>query len=237
MRLFEMAGWQALALNFRGAGGEIPEVPRLYHAGCSDDLDAVVTSLFPGPPLALAGFSLGANVLLKWLGERGRDLPGSILGACSVCSPLDLASCATRLDTSPLPLYRVYLIGRLKAMARRFLVRHPSVLNGVDLSTIQTFWQFDHRITAPLHGFDDALNYYQRCSSLHFLEHIRVPTRLLNSRDDPFLGPLKWPRGTDWVRPDYPERGGHLGFIGPGWSHWLEDYLMALSREWLPSGP
>lgn len=225
---FGRRGWLAMALNLRGAGGCLTGVPRLYHAGCSDDLEAVVQQLLPGPPLFLAGFSLGANIVLKWLGERGSDLSEAVLGACAVCSPLSLAACAHRLEANPMSqLYRWALIYRLKQLARAFDARHPGRIDPARLEQIHSFWQFDEWVTAPVHGYASAQAYWESCSSLGFLASIRRPTLLLNAVDDPFLDPSLLPDPTPWVSTEYPPHGGHLGFVPSGRWDWLEARLFA----------
>ncbi|MCA9791787.1 MAG: hypothetical protein KC910_08325 [Candidatus Eremiobacteraeota bacterium] len=188
----------------------------------------MVQQLTPGPPLFLAGFSLGANILLKWLGERGNDLPETVVGACAVCSPLSLEACAARLEAEPMSrLYRWALIFRLKHLARAFARRHPGQLDDSQLHKIRTFWQFDEWITAPLHGYLNARDYWDRCSSLRFLDGVRRPTLLLNAVDDPFLDPRLLPPETAWVKTEFPLHGGHLGFVPRGGFDWLESRLLS----------
>lgn len=225
-----LAGFEAIGLNLRGSELCPATIPRLYHAGSSDDLEAVVRGLLPGPALLLGGFSLGANILLKWLGERAEDVPGQVLGACAVCSPLDLAGCASQLEQDPVSrLYRWHLVGRLKRLAAELNRTFPGILSEVRLRQAKTFRDFDEHVTAKLHGFAGADDYWSRCSSLGFLAGIRRPTLLINARDDPFLarGVLEQVPRTPWLETEFPDSGGHLGFVGPGWQPWVEQRMVA----------
>lgn len=225
MKLLADHEFEPWALNFRGADGRVPEVPRLYHAGSSDDLEAAMRALPDELPLHVVGFSLGANIMLKWFGEQGARARAQ--SGMAVCSPLDLGRCAQRLEESFMSRgYRRYLVTRLKKTAARFAARFPEVLDGRILKRLVTFRDFDHEVAAPIHGFDGADHYWDSCSSIYFLEHIRRPVLLLNSRDDPFLDLEVLPLAHRYLITEYPRHGGHLGFIGPGGHCWMEQRLL-----------
>lgn len=193
--LARAGGVDTWALNFRGADARCPAIPRLYHAGCSDDLEAVFRQLPQDKPWSLVGFSLGANVMLKWLGQDRPELPqGS--RALAVSCPYDLAESSANLEKNFLARrYRSYLIARLKRKVRSLAANYPGVVCPRALNTSRTFFDIDDGIIAPLHGFKGAWDYWARCSSSRFLESIRVPTTLLHAADDPFQpAPPRWVR-------------------------------------------
>ena len=225
-------GWAADVLIFRGCNGEVPRARRMYHSGETTDLDLVVRRLareHPGEPLVLAGFSLGGNVLLKWLGEHARDIPAEVAGAAAVSVPFDLERGSRRIERGFSRVYSRHFLRtlRLKAMAK--LAQDPGVFDASRLAAAETIFDFDDAVTAPLHGFSGAVDYYTRSSSLGFLSRIRTPTLLLSARDDPFL-----PRevlddvamlvsDSDFIIADFPSHGGHVGFVG-GRAPWRPDY-------------
>ena len=157
-------GVETWALNLRGADRVRPTVPRLYHAGCTDDLEAVFRQLPQDLPWRFVGFSLGANLLLKWLGEEGgKRIPGA--RAMAVSCPYDLAQCSANLEKTWITrCYRFVLVERLKTIVRDFLKGHPGTLDPASLRECRTFFDFDENITAPLHGFAGAHDYWARNS-------------------------------------------------------------------------
>ena len=215
-------GWAADALIFRTCNGEVTTAPRLYHSGETTDLDGVVRRLVrehPRQPLCLAGFSLGGNVLLKWLGERGEDLPAEVRGAAAVSVPFDLERGSRFIERGFARVYTKHFLGTLRAKARAKLARDPDLFDGSALDRAHTLFEFDDAVTAPVHGFRDAHDYYRRSSSLHFLGRIRVPTLLLSAFDDPFLPAAvlaevsRLARDNPALFPEFHDRGGHVGFI------------------------
>lgn len=227
---------RVVGMNFRGALAP-PEQPRLYHAGRSDDLDVVAGHLLErfGPPLAVVGFSLGGNVLLKWLGEKGDELPAEVTG-CAACVPYNLGNCARELEKSALSRsYRWYMVRRLKARVRQVLERFPGAIRREDLERVRTLTDFDRVVTAPLNGFLDEEDYWRRSSSLFHLPGIRRRALLLNAADDPFLAPGDLPYDSVAANPhltlEVTEHGGHLGYIGPGWFPWIEHRVLRFLRQ------
>jgi predicted alpha/beta-fold hydrolase len=213
-------GLLAVGLNFRGCGAELNRLPRLYHSGETGDLGFVVDTLaarFPGRPLAGLGFSLGGNVLLKYLGERGADSP---LGAGATISvPFDLAAGSRQLEAGPMGrAYTRYFLKHLKEKAegKAHLVRPVIDLDAA--LAAETIWEFDDRATAPLHGFTDASDYYTRSSSKGFLDAVRRPTLLIQSRNDPFFpyDPTieREAHENPHLEPAFFDGGGHVGFVG-----------------------
>ena len=219
-------GWRGSVLNFRGCSGEPNRLPRAYHAGETGDLAFVVATLaqrFPGRPLGVVGFSLGGNVVLRWLGEQGRGAAATVRAAAAVSVPYDLARGADHSMSGAGRPYALRLIAELRAKAR---AKATLVAGRVDLERTlraRTFREFDEAFTAPLHGFRDADDYYTRGSSAPWLSAIAVPTLAIHALDDPFLPsaalPLAALRANPAITLALSDRGGHVGFVaGSPWS-------------------
>jgi len=213
-------GIQAVALNFRSCGGEPNRSVRLYHSGETEDLGHVLGWLereHPEVPYAVAGYSLGGNVLLKYLGERGERANRRLAAAAAVSVPLDLEACASRFEHRLGRLYSRYFLRKLGRNLRRKAVLHPGAYDLEAVRCARTLRDFDEAITAPIHGFRDANDYYRQSSSGPFLAAIRVPTLLLQAMDDPFVPreviPLDLIANHPWLEARLSARGGHLGFI------------------------
>lgn len=242
-------GWRIAALELRGGGEKPNRLPRNYHHGDTADLRHLWTVLHERDAqarLAAVGWSLGANVLLKALGEAGASAPVEVAAAAS--APFVLEACAHKLDSGFSRVYQRRLLRDLKELVGR---KYPplSAPDGVDLLAMQrarNFIEFDDAYTAPLHGFRDARDYYARCESGQFLKTIARPTLVINAVDDPFLARSILPKA-EALAPDVTleltRRGGHVGFVaeGPrgGLSYWLEqriaNWLEATMPEMAPS--
>ncbi|HEY7841609.1 MAG TPA: hydrolase [Gammaproteobacteria bacterium] len=238
------AGWRCVFMHFRGCSGRHNRLPRSYHSGDTGDIAFLLRTLSerePGTPLAAIGISLGGNALLKYLGEE--RVPGTLRAAAAVSVPFQLADGAARLDRGFSRLYQRHLLGRLRRKFRdKFRNGAPPVPIG-DLDSLDNFRKFDGAITAPLHGFRDADDYYSRSSSRQFLGRICVPTLILQARDDPFLTPAALPRAgelSDCVRLELSRDGGHVGFVGGRWpwrpEYWLDRRIPDWFRDHLESG-
>jgi predicted alpha/beta-fold hydrolase len=232
LALAQERGWTADALIFRTCNGEMTRARRLYHSGETTDLDAVARRLVrehPGQPLALAGFSLGGNVLLKWLGEHGDDLPPEIRAAAAVSVPFDLERGSRFIERGFSRVYGRHFLRTLRAKARIKLERDPGLYDATALERARTLFDFDDIVTAPVHGFAGASDYYRRSSSLGFLSSIRRPTLLLSAYDDPFLpravldDVAEVARGNRYLSVEFHQRGGHVGFIS-GRAPWAARY-------------
>ncbi|WP_419935124.1 YheT family hydrolase [Candidatus Palauibacter sp.] len=170
------AGIQAVALNFRSCSGEPNRLPRAYHSGETGDIERALAWLserFPGLPRAAVGFSLGGNALLNLLGRAGGD--SGLAGAVVVSVPYDLAASAAALDRGPSRIYGRRFLRSLRAKAREKAARFPDAVPP-GAASARTLREFDDLLTAPLHGFRDAADYYQRCSSGQFVASVTIPT-------------------------------------------------------------
>ena len=222
-RAFNRRGWNAVALNFRSCSGEPNRLLRLYHSGVSDDLHraaAHVARAAGGGPVALVGFSLGGNVVLKLLGELGGEAPAWLAGGVAISVPCHLKASAVVMAR---PINRPYMkrfLGDLRSKLQAKIQQYPGRLSEEGYEEIESFRQFDDRYTAPLHGFRDAEDYWARCSAVFLLDRIRRPALLLNSEDDPFLAsecfPAELAARQEWFHLEVPRHGGHVGFVGKG---------------------
>lgn len=220
VRALNHSGWDAAALNFRGCSGEPNRRYRSYHSGVTEDLDCAVRHLTDSMAyreLALVGFSLGGNVMLRYLGEGGEGIHPAITRAAAVSVPCDLAASAARMDRGD---NRIYMIRFLRTLRRKVILksrRFPGRINPRDLHGIRTFREFDDLYTAPAHGFKDAADYWRRCSSKPVLHRIAVPTLLISARNDPFLVPACFPyqeaAANRHLYLETPASGGHVGFV------------------------
>ncbi|GGA73686.1 hydrolase [Neiella marina] len=229
--------------EFRGCGQAPNTKARAYHSGEITDLQQVLTWLkrqYPLLTIDAVGFSLGGNVLARYLGTHGDN--SLIDHAVIISAPLDLAACATQMAHWSARIYQRHLLSSLinKTIAKRHRVDWQSYTLPSDTELLQmnTFWQFDDRVTAPLHGFSDANDYYQQCSGKRYLHRITRPTLIIHAADDPFMNSdvipklSELPSNIDYV---LSQHGGHVGFIEGSWRkpvYWLEQTVPAwLSRR------
>ncbi|HSD70893.1 MAG TPA: hydrolase [Woeseiaceae bacterium] len=222
-------GWHAAVLHFRDCGDYRNRLPRRYHAGETNDLRYFLGKLRAdgqsGPMLSV-GYSLGGNVLLKYLGEDGMATPLNAAAAVSV--PLNLHKCATALSQGFSKLYQTHLLRRMKKSVSRKFNRHTAAFDWRRTMSARTFAEFDDAVTAPLHGFAGKDEYYDRCSSVRFLAGIERPTLIINSLDDPFMTPDIIPSEdalSEFVTMEISDRGGHVGFIDGG-TPWRPSYYL-----------
>lgn len=211
-------GWRAVTMHFRSCGKELNRLPRSYHSGDTGDLGEilkVIRAEHPDVHLLATGYSLGGNVLLKYLGEQGDN--SLIDYAAAVSVPFLLAPSSQRLDRGFSKAYRNRLLSELKEKVKRKFANDKALeINMDDVDSINTFFQFDQLFTAPLHGFKDAIDYYHKASSRQFLKSIRKPTLILHSADDPFMTHEVIPTSeelADCVTLELSQQGGHVGFL------------------------
>lgn len=219
-------GWQANLIVFRGCGTELNHAARFYHSGETTDLAFVLDRLEaedPRGPIVLAGVSLGGNVLLKFLGERGDRVSRLIVAAAAISVPFDLERGAHFIATGFSRIYDRHFLSTLRDKALRKLERYPGLFSREQLARARTLVEFDDAVTAPVHGFLDAHDYYSRSSSLNWLSGIRVPTFLLSAVDDPFLPAAvldevrEVARANACLTLEFTPNGGHVGFVGGRW--------------------
>jgi uncharacterized protein len=210
-------GFDVLAWNYRGCSGEMNRQLRFYHSGATDDLDTVIRhalSTRPYTTVHLIGFSLGGNLTLKYLGEnRKRD--SRISKAIAFSTPMDLYTGCLQISQRENWLYSKRF---LKSLRKKVLQKaaQKKELDVRGLEKIKTLMEFDDFLTGPIHGFKDARDYYEQCSSIRFVNDIQIPSLIVNAWNDPFLSPECYPinllSGHAFVQLEIPERGGHVGF-------------------------
>ncbi|MES3006706.1 MAG: alpha/beta fold hydrolase [Pseudomonadota bacterium] len=243
-RLLHSHGYTSVAMNFRGCSGEINRLARAYHSGCIEDVEEVYQTLqrqTGGRSLAFVGFSLGGNVLLKWLSEIGRR--AEVVSGVAVSAPFALAQCSSAMNSGLSKAYGHYFRRRLVADMER--KRDHFRVSGLpdefeklaalgDLQRLQTLWEFDDQVTAPLHGFEGARHYYETCSSGPLLPVIQTPVQLIQSANDPIIPASSLPDAgalPAHVRLHLTGSGGHVGFTCAGQPLWLEQRILA-ALEW-----
>ncbi len=237
MQAFRDAGWLAVMMHFRGCSGKPNTQARAYHSGEIEDARFFLESVaaqHSHPTRVAVGISLGGNMLANYLAHHGHS--SLLSAACIVSAPLDLSACSLRIEQGFSKVYHAYLLSSLK---RNALIKHHLIAKKLNVGSeslnqeirnIQRLFEFDDKITAPLHGFQDAQDYYTRCSGLTKLEQIRIPTQIIHAKDDPFM--------TEAVIPQQPlpnhinyhllDHGGHVGFITGSIvkpRFWLEEAL------------
>jgi predicted alpha/beta-fold hydrolase len=223
-------------VHSRGCSGEANRLARAYHAGDSTEVGWILRRFRDQNPqrrLYVAGISMGGNDLLKWLGEEGDCAANIVDRAAAVSAPLDLKIAAQRLDVGWNK--RIYTRDFLRSMRRKVLAKistHELELDPLRVRAARTFREFDNLYTAPIHGFKNAEDYWKRSSSKPGLKNIRVPTLVINARNDPFFPEDALPAReevSDAVTLEYPETGGHVGFVSgnfPGHLAWLPRRLL-----------
>jgi uncharacterized protein len=218
-RAFNLENWDALGMNFRGCSDELNRFFKSYHAGASDDLAEVIThvlSLKKHKKIALVGFSLGGNMLMKYLGES-RSLPDEIIGSVGVSVPCDLAGSLGAINRMRNFVYskrfELNLKEHLQARARKF----PKQLSKEKIEACKSLRDIDDLYTSKAHGYQDATDYYQKTSAVGFLQHINKPCLIINAGNDTFLSEKCYPyeiaKNSDNLHLEVPSYGGHVGFV------------------------
>lgn len=235
MAALQARGWRGVVIHFRGCSGEPNRLPRAYHAGDSAEIDNLLRrakNQSPHAPLYAVGVSLGGNALLKWLGEQGSAAQHVTEKAVAVSAPLALAATGHALSEGFNLIYANHFLGTLKQKALQKLERYPTLYAREAVLALDTIYGFDDIVTAPLHGFDGAEDYWVKASSKPGLKQIDVPTLLINARNDPFLPANFLPDAeqvSKQVTLEFPETGGHAGFVSgpfPGHLDWLPERIL-----------
>lgn len=214
-KIFFENGFDTCLWNFRGCSGELNSKPIFYHSGATYDLQTVIEHLADGyEEIYLIGFSLGGNLTLKFLGEAVHT--PKIKKAVVFSVPLDLAAGSENLATRASFIYESRFLRNLGKKVRQKALLFPNEINVKALDRVKSLRDFDEFVTAPLHGFESAKDYYQKCSAANFLEGIRSPTLIVNALNDPLLTPEcldpALAQNHDLVTLELTARGGHVGF-------------------------
>jgi predicted alpha/beta-fold hydrolase len=233
-------GWSGAVPHFRGCSGEHNLAPRFYHSGDANEVDWIVGRLAHShaahgrAPLYAVGVSLGGNALLRWLGEF-QHAAHIVDAACAVSAPVDLAGGGAALSRGLNMLYTRVFLRTLKPKCLAKLDQFPGLFDRETMLAARNLHEFDNVVTAPLHGYRNTEDYWDRASAKHVLNDIAVPTLLLNARNDPFLPARHLPRSASAnVMLDFPNEGGHVGFPtnDPHGSHgWLSTRIIRFLQQ------
>ncbi len=217
VKAFNLENINALAWNFRGCGGETNKKPQMYHSCKIEDLECVIKHAVKKgfSNIVLIGFSMGGNLSLYYAGKMGEKILPEVKGVIAFSVPLDIRDTS---ETLAKPVNKIFMKRFLKMLREKIEEKEklfPDVVSLEGYEKIKNFKDFDDRYTAPLHGFRDAYHYWETCSSKQYLENIKVPTLIVNAKDDPFLGKNCYPEKVTNpnITLEYPKYGGHVGFV------------------------
>ena len=235
--------WRAVVPHWRGCSGEPNRLPRAYHSGDHAEVDwmlrAVRARIGGGAAAFAIGVSLGGSALLNRLGREGAP---ALTAAASISAPIDLVASGHAIDRGWNRIYASNFLRTLVPKAFAKAERFPGLLDGAALRRVRRLRDFDDCVTAPLHGFRDAVDYWSRSSSFPYLRTIGTPTLVLNARNDPFIPGASLP-GPGAVSPavtlDFPAHGGHVGFTGggfPGSLEWMSGRVLGFFERFCPPG-
>lgn len=228
------AGWHVVVPHFRGCGGEINRLPRAYHSGDHEEIDWILRRLRAiYSKLYVSGVSLGGNALLRWAQEAGRQASAVVRSIAAVCAPIDLAASGHAMGAGfNRWTYTPMFLRTMKKRAALMWQRHPGLFDLAHMQQARTLYAFDNVFTAPLHGFRDTEDYWQRASAKPRLQEIVCPSLLIHARNDPFVPAHSWPQA-DQVGASvvlcHTQTGGHVGYLNgapPGQLQALPECLM-----------
>lgn len=226
--LLHAQGWDVCALNYRSCSGQLNRTPTMYHSGFTQDLHEVVTTQMEQyDTIGLVGFSLGGNMILKYLGDGRLPIDEKVKAAVTMSVPTDLAGSSAKIGAWYNYPYEVRFLKTLLPKMRAKQEQHPDVIPLASIQKVNSLVTFDDYFTGPLHGFRDAAAYYSQCNSLQFLDQISLPTLLINALDDPFLSAASHPfdiaASSKYLHFKAPKFGGHVGFTTFGQlNYWNE---------------
>ncbi len=218
-----------LTWNLRGCGSPDNASSRLYFAGSTQDFDDVITwACQQGyKEIYLAAYSLGGNIVLKWLGDHGDAV--RIRGIKSVCTasvPVDLAACVNTLDKWSNLIYRIYFVSSMKRRLRRKASQYPGKIDLSGYMGVNSFYAYDNVFSARLNGYQSATELHDKASAVHVLKNIAVPCLMVSAKNDPFLNddciPRKTSESHDWLTLEVTASGGHVGFLSNRYEWWLD---------------
>lgn len=231
------AGWDVAAMNHRGCSGEENRLYISYNSGRTNDLSELIAHIIAEATyqeISLVGFSLGGNLLLKYLGEE-KTIPKEIKSGIAVSAPLHLAGSLEQLEQRQNWVYRTSFLLDLRAKYKRKMKRFPKQMNAAELRKVQSLLDFDNLYTAPAHGFRDAAHYYEESSSLPFLEHIDIPVLILNALNDSFLSEKCYPftlaEKKENIYLETPKHGGHVGFHINNQNYYSEERVLSFLKR------
>ncbi|MEO8484795.1 MAG: alpha/beta fold hydrolase [Betaproteobacteria bacterium] len=247
MDVLAARGWRGVVPHFRGCGGVDNQRPRAYHLGDHEEIAAMLAAIRGrvGDRVTIhaAGVSLGGSALLNWLGRAGTAATALVARAAAVSAPHDAMAAGRAIDRGLNRFYAYVFLRTMNPKARAIAWRHPDAIDPAGVRAYRTMWAFDDAVTAPLHGFAGAEDYWTRASAKPWLLRIGVPTLVLNARNDPFIPAASLARPGDaasCVVLEQPEQGGHAGFVTgpfPGRLAWLPERLLAWFEQAAPVGP
>jgi predicted alpha/beta-fold hydrolase len=230
---FKENGWDVASMNFRSCSGEMNRLYRSYHAGATEDLEAVIYHLQQKnkyKEITLVGFSLGGNLMLKYLGQQNL-IPPEIKAAVAVSTPCDLGASLQELNKTHNYLYSKRFIKNLKKELQLRQTHFPSEISKEEITECNSLLAIDELYTSRAHGFENASDYYKKCSCIGFLPNINIPTLLLNAQNDSFLSPNSYPVGvaknSEFLHLEIPKHGGHVGFIQHKKPYYHEERALA----------
>ncbi|MFO1323866.1 MAG: alpha/beta fold hydrolase [Burkholderiales bacterium] len=230
-------GWRGVVPHFRGCGGTPNVRPRAYHSGDYEEVEAMLAELRarvdPRTPMYAVGVSLGGSALLNWIGRAGTSASRTLVAAAAVSVPLDLMAAGIAIGQGLNRIYTWYFLRTLKPKALAMAERFPGLLDTARVARTRTMWEFDDSVTAPLHGFAGTHDYWTRASSIGWLRDVRLPTLVLNARNDPFVPGASLPSAQEVAKEvtlEQPAGGGHVGFMtgpAPGRLDWMPRRVLA----------
>ncbi len=236
-----MRGWRMAAPHFRGCSGELNWQPRAYHSGDFEEIDWMLKKFrahHTGPIFAV-GVSLGGNALMRWAGEMGQIAGRLVAGIASICSPIDLTASGNAIDSGfNKAVYARMFLSSMKPRAMAKLQQFPGLFDASELMQANTLYAFDDVFTAPLHGFKNANDYWQRASAKPGLAHVQIPALVLNACNDPFIPADCLPthdQVSEHVTLWQPKAGGHVGFASGRFPGDLKQMPKAV-LEWMTHG-
>jgi len=242
MKLFNQHGYDGVGMNFRGCSGEMNRTLQMYHSGEIRDVSFVLEHIgeqYNYKEIVLIGFSLGGSITLNYVGRKGATVHPLLKKAIAVSTPIDLVKSATGLDEGKFN-NSVYVRRFLKKLNEKVAIKEAQFPGTFDVKAIQqhtTFYGFDDAVTAKVHGFANALDYYTKASSLPFLGNISIPTYILSAKNDSFLSDPSYPYAIAATNPniylEVPEKGGHVGFpqFGKNEIYYAEERALGKKKE------
>lgn len=220
IKAFNDVGRDGFAFNFRSCGGEMNRQLKFYHSGDTADLHTAIKyiiSTYGYESIGLTGFSMGGNVIVKYLGEQGENLAAAVRAATVFSVPCDLDASCIQLDRPKNVIYLKRFLRMLHRAIKAKMELFPEQLNDDAFTSIRKLRDYDNYYTAPLHGFENAGDYYRKSSCLSFIPRVTIPTLMVNAKNDPFLAPSCFPlelaREHSRFFLETPKSGGHVGFI------------------------